>query len=111
MRNERLMHDLVVEQLKGRLSRDYKEIAVNPAGSPDLTLSNHGMLLAMVEVETEGSITGEKAEDWKTMKQPGVKLILMVPKSSRVKVTELLWQKGIADTVSLGSYELSITMP
>ncbi len=111
MGNEKLMHDLIVDYLRGKLSRDYREITVNPAGGPDLTLSNHGMLLAVVEVETEGSVTPEKAEEWKALKQPGLKLILMVPKSCRVKATELLWQQGIADSVSLGTYEITVNMP
>jgi hypothetical protein len=35
----------------------------------------------------------------------------MVPKNSKAKVIELLWQNGIADKVSVGSYEISINMP
>ncbi|NTU43362.1 MAG: hypothetical protein HGA78_10035 [Nitrospirales bacterium] len=111
MDNEKLLHDLIVDSLRKKLSREYKEIEVNSDGGPDLRLSNHGMLLAVVEVETEESITPLKADQWKAMKQPGVKLILMVPKSSRVQATELLWQKGIADSVSLGTYEISLNMP
>jgi hypothetical protein len=36
---------------------------------------------------------------------------LMVPKSARVRVTELLWQRNLADKVSVGTYEISLTMP
>lgn len=111
MDSEKLLHDLIVDYLKQRLSREYREIDVNPSGNPDLTLSNHGLVLAMLEVETEGSITSEKAEKWKEMLQAGSKLILMVPKNSKVKVTELLWNKGIADRVSVGTYEIAINMP
>jgi hypothetical protein len=111
MADEKLMHDLVVDILRGRLARDYKEIRVNPSGTPDLILANHGLVLARVTVETEKSITQEKADVWKSLIEPGTKLILMVPKHSKVRTTELLWQKGIADKVSLGTYDLSITMP
>jgi hypothetical protein len=45
------------------------------------------------------------------MTQSGSKLILMVPKNAKVKAMELLWQNGIADRVSVGSYEISISMP
>ena len=76
-----------------------------------MILSNHGLVLAAVEVETESSITPEKAEKWKSLAQPGSKLIVMVPKSSRVKVMEMLWQKGIADRVGVGTYDIAITMP
>ena len=76
-----------------------------------MILSNHGLVLAAVEVETESSITPEKAEKWKSLAQPGSKLIVMVPKSSSVKVMEMLWQKGIADRVGVGTYDIAITMP
>ncbi len=111
MDNEHLVHNLIINHLKHRFRKEYSEIKVNPGGDPDLTLSNHGLLLAVVEVETENSITREKAEKWKDLAQPGTKLILMVPKSSRVKVMEILWQKGIADRVGVGTYDIAITMP
>ncbi len=111
MDNEKLLHDLIVDYLKQKLSREYKEIKVNPAGNPDLTLSNHGLILAVLEVETESSITPEKAEKWKEMLQAGSKLILMVPRNAKVKVMELLWQNGIADRVGVGSYEIAVNLP
>lgn len=111
MDNERLVHDLIVEQLRHRFRKEYSEITVSPGGDPDMTLSNHGLVLAVVEVETAGSITAEKSGKWKNLAQPGTKLILMVPKNSRVKVMEMLWEKGIADRVGVGTYDIAITMP
>jgi hypothetical protein len=84
---------------------------VNPEGGPDIILASHGLTMAMVEVETEGSITPEKAGKWKEMAQSGSKLILVVPKKAKVKTTELLWKHGIADRIAVGSYEIVITMP
>ncbi len=120
MYEERLIHDWMVSHLKQRLSRDYKEIRINlevekknefKGHYPDLILSNHGIVLAVMEVETEGSLTPEKAEEWKALSGMGVKLILMVPKVLRAKTLELLWKMGIADKVSIGTYEISINMP
>jgi len=111
MDNEHLVHNLIVDHLRHRFRREYTEIKVNPGGGPDMILSNHGLVLAAVEVETESSITPEKAEKWKSLAQPGSKLIVMVPKSSSVKVMEMLWQKGIADRVGVGTYDIAITMP
>jgi hypothetical protein len=111
MQNERLTHDLIVDHLKNRFARDYEEVRVNPKGCPDMVLGNRGLVLANVEVETEGSITPAKAEEWKALAGQGVKLILMAPKPSKVRVTELLWEKGIMDKVGVGSYEISINMP
>jgi hypothetical protein len=111
MTNEKLIHNLIVDQLKERLQREYKEIKINPSGDPDLMLANHGMALANVEVETNDTITPERADVWKTMSQSGTKLILMVPKDKKAKVTDLLWQKGIMASISIGTYDITIHMP
>lgn len=111
MESEKLLHDLIVDRLRAKFAGQYKEIKINSGGNPDLVLANHGLTLAVVQVETEGSITAEKAEKWKEMARSGSKLILMVPKNAKVKVLELLWKSGIADRVGVGSYEIMISMP
>jgi hypothetical protein len=119
MKNEKLIHDWMVSYLKDRLSRDYNEIKINLEGEknefkghyPDVVLANHGLVLAVMAVETEGSITPDKADEWKALAGLGAKLILMVPKHSKAKAIELLWKKGLADKASVGSYELNISMP
>lgn len=120
MQNEKLIHEWMVSYLKDRLSRDYDSIDINLAGEkknefkghyPDLILGNHGMTLAIMEVETEGSITSDKADEWKKLAGLGAKLILMVPKSSRSKVVDVLWKQGLADKASVGSYDINIHMP
>jgi hypothetical protein len=111
MESEKLLHDLIVERLRRKFSAQYKEIQVNAGGCPDLILANHGLTLAVVEVETETTVTPEKAAQWKEMAGAGRKLILMVPKNAKVRAMELLWKEGIADRVGVGSYEIAITMP
>jgi hypothetical protein len=120
MKDEKLIHDWMVSYLKDRLSRDYNDIKTNLEGEknnefngyyPDLILGNHGLVLAIMEVETKGSITQEKADKWKTLSGLGAKLILMVPKASKAKIIDLLWKQGIADKASVGSYEINVSMP
>jgi len=111
MSNEKLVHDLIVDTMRQKYARDYKEIIADANTCPELTLKNHGMVLAVVAVETDSTITPEKADVWKGIVEEGTKLILMIPKHARVKVTDILWQKGIMDRVSVGSYEIAITMP
>ncbi|MEW6162365.1 MAG: hypothetical protein AB1606_03450 [Nitrospirota bacterium] len=115
-----LVHEIILDHVKRRLSRDYKEIGINRAGEkkaeykghyPDMVLGNHGMVLALLEVETAESISEKRAEKWKALSDLGVKLILMVPKDMKVKATELLWAKGLMGKVSMGTYEISVTMP
>ncbi len=120
MKNENLIHEWMISHLQEKLSRSYDDVKSNPAGDkkneykgayPDLILSNHGLVMALMEVETAGSITREKTEEWKSLSQLGAKLILMVPKSSKAKIIDLLWKSGLADKAAIGSYEISVTMP
>jgi hypothetical protein len=122
MENDKLIHDWLVTYLSQRLSRDYKDIEINLEGEkkaefkghyPDLILGNHGLVLAVMEVETERSITSEKADEWSRIvgTGQGVKLIIMAPKALKTKIVELLWKKGIADKAAIGSYEININMP
>jgi hypothetical protein len=115
-----LLHEIILEHLKRRLSREYKEIGINKTGEkkaeyrglyPDMILGNHGMILALLEVETAESISEKGAEKWKVLSNLGVKLILMVPKDLKVKATELLWTKGLMGKVSMGTYDISVNMP
>jgi hypothetical protein len=115
-----LIHEIILEHLRRRLSRDYKEIGMNRTGEkkaeykghyPDMILGNHGMVLSLLEVETTESISEKVAERWNVLSELGVKLILMVPKDLKVKATELLWAKGMMGKVSMGTYEISVHMP
>jgi hypothetical protein len=119
MKKYEFFHDWLVSYLQGRLARDYKEIQANYRDEqqhefngyyPDLILANQGMVLAIMEVETEESITPEQAEGWKALAGLGAKLILMVPNHMRPKVMDLVLQKGLAGMVGVGSYEITIKM-
>ena len=120
MMNEQLIHDWMVSYLSSKLSRDYSDVKTNPAGErksefkghyPDLILGNHGLVLAIMEVETEGTITEQRAGEWKKITGLGAKLILMVPRTSKARVIDLLWKQGIADKASVGSYDINVSMP
>jgi len=120
MDNDRLFHDWAVTYLKQKLSRSYNDVKINIEGQeqnefnghyPDLILGNHGMVLAVMEVETEKTVTPERAEEWKKIAGLGAKLIVMVPKASKAKVVELFWKAGIADKAAVGSFEFNVSMP
>jgi hypothetical protein len=118
MKNDEFFHHWLVSYLRGRLARDYKEIRANGEDQkhefnghyPDLILANQGMVVAIMEVETEESITPQRAEQWKELANLGAKLILMVPNHTRPKVMDLVLQKGLAGKVGVGSYEITIKM-
>ncbi|MDA8388288.1 MAG: hypothetical protein M0Z58_06485, partial [Nitrospiraceae bacterium] len=120
--NENAVHDAIAEEIRKKLARQYREIKVNLSGQkqklhefmgqyPDLILSGHGMVLALVEIETENSITPDKINIWKGLAGSGPRLILMAPKPMKARLASMLWDAGLADKVSVGSYEISINMP
>ena len=120
MKNEKLIHDWMVSHLKNRLSRNYDEIKANIGEEkknefnghyPDLILINQGLVMAIMEVETESGISSGNAEKWKTVSGLGAKLILMVPRALKAKTIDLLWKQGLADKASVGSYDINISMP
>jgi len=115
-----MIHEIILEQVKKRLSRTYRDIRINSKGVksfeyegfyPDMILGNHGMELALLEVETPDTISEKQADNWKSLSGLGLKLILMIPKDHKVRVTDLLWSKGMMDKVSIGTYEISVQMP
>lgn len=120
MEYENLTHEIILEHLRKKLSRDYKQIGINKQGEtkiaykdhyPNMILGNHGMTLALLEIETEESISQKCIEKWKALSKLGLKLIIMVPKEMKVKVTELIWDEGLVSKVSIGTYEIAIKMP
>lgn len=120
MKHDNLIHTWMVSYLRSRLSRSYDDVKANIEGEetveykgkfPDLILSNHGLVMAIMKVETEGSISSDRAEDWKTLSALGAKLILMVPRRSKAKVVDLLWKHNLVDKAAVGSYEININMP
>jgi hypothetical protein len=119
MTKDALFHDWLVSYLQERLAKDYKEVRANYQSErkhefngryPDLILANQGMVLAIMEVETEESITSAQADQWKELAGLGAKLILMVPNHTRPKVMDLVFQKGLAGKVGVGSYEITVKM-
>lgn len=120
MKNDKLIHDWMVYYLKNKLSRSYDNVKANIEGEeeaeykgsrPDLILSNHGMVMALMKVETEGSISPGKTDEWKALSSLGAKLILMVPRASKAKVIDLLWKNNLVDKTAVGSYDINVSMP
>ena len=120
METEKVFHDWLINHLRDRFSKEYSEIKINLEGEeknefkgyyPNLILGSYGLVVAVVEVETDKTITHEKVKKWKELSKLGVKLMLMIPDKSKGKLMSMLWDEGIAHDVSVGSYEIKITMP
>ncbi|MDA8156605.1 MAG: hypothetical protein M0Z52_09180 [Actinomycetota bacterium] len=117
---EAALHDAVAEELKKRLRHQYRDIKTNLSGQktheykglyPDMILSEQGMVLAILEIETENSFNPDRIELWKQLAGSGARLMLMVPKSLKPRIASALWDAGLVDKAAVGSYEISIQMP
>ncbi|MEW6410557.1 MAG: hypothetical protein AB1488_10700 [Nitrospirota bacterium] len=117
--DEQIFHDWLLRYIKKKHSREYKEIYINPSDErnheymghyPDVIFSNYGQVLLIAEVETEISITEEKAKEWKKMASLGTKLIILVPRQAKSRVIDLLWKNDLMGTVGVGEYEVIVNI-
>jgi hypothetical protein len=120
MDREKIFHDWLIYYVKEKLSHDYSEILINVEGEahnefnghyPDLILSSYGLVMGIIEVETESTLTLENAQKWKKLLHQGARLIIIVPERSKAHITDILWQVGIAQYVSIGTYDIRLSMP
>ncbi len=106
-----MLKGLVIEQLKVRYLRQYSEVLLNRDSEPDIILSNHGLKIAAICVETDKTLLEERVSKWKSILEQGLKLLLVVPARSKTKVANLLWDAGMMTQVSVGTYEINISTP
>ncbi|MCX7793824.1 MAG: hypothetical protein N2257_05415 [Thermodesulfovibrionales bacterium] len=116
----KLIHDIIVNSIKKRLSREFPEIKINPYGErsyafqdlyPDLIISAQGMVISVIEVETEETLSEQKVTEWKRLVDSGIKLTVVVPKTEKVKLTDMLWNNGLAGKIGIGTFEININLP
>ncbi len=99
--------------------KDYKDIKANIGERrfdykgfyPDIILASHGITVALVQVETEESLKDiDRPKVWKDLASLGPRLILMVPAEWKSRVSEMIWQEGLINKVSIGTYELVVKL-
>lgn len=120
MSETKLIHDIIVNSLKKRLSREFPDIKINLYEEkshafkdlyPDIIISSHCMVISIIEVETEDTLSEQKINDWKRLIEQGIKLTVVVPKTEKVKITDMLWSNGLAGRIGIGTYEININLP
>lgn len=113
------LREWLIRTLERRLGRDYKGLKANAGEKvheykghyPDLILESHGVTVGLMQVETEETLQDpERPKMWREMAALGPRLTLVVPSSAKAKVTEILWNEGLAGKVSLATYELVIRL-
>ncbi|GAB6183473.1 hypothetical protein [Thermodesulfovibrio hydrogeniphilus] len=69
------------------------------------------MTIGYIDIITEKEINPDRLEKWKQLISDGNKLVILLPKEEKLKITELLWKEGLAEKVSVGTYEISLFLP
>ncbi|MCX8026624.1 MAG: hypothetical protein N3A62_02045 [Thermodesulfovibrionales bacterium] len=106
-----LLKEVVIEQLKERYKKKYSDVVVDKEPNPDLVVYNHGLKIATVFVETEDSLTKQRAETWKASLKDGSRVIVLIPTNSKTNLTSILWDMNLMADISIGTYDLNINTP
>ncbi|WP_353683783.1 hypothetical protein V4D30_07835 [Thermodesulfovibrio sp. 3907-1M] len=111
MSTEKYLKELLIQQLKQRLSRTGQELEPVKEPPPDLKIMSYGMVIGYIDIVTEKEISPDRITKWKELLSKGNKMIIIVPKEEKLKITDTLWKEGLAQKVSIGTYEINLFLP
>ncbi len=111
MSTEKYLKELLIQQLKQKMSRTGQDLAPVEEPPPDLKIMSYGMVIGYIDIVTEMDINPDRIAKWKGIVLKGNKLIILVPKEEKLKITETLWKEGLAEKVSIGTYEINLFLP
>ncbi|MGB9711422.1 MAG: hypothetical protein ACPLZA_08045 [Thermodesulfovibrio sp.] len=111
MSTEKYLKELLIQQLKQRLGRIQQELEPVTETPPDLKIISYGMVIGYIDIITEKEISADRIAKWKELLSKGNKMIIIVPKEEKLKITETLWKEGLAEKVSIGIYEINLFLP
>lgn len=105
------LKELLVQQLKQRLSKVKQDLESVSKPPPDLKIVSYGMIIGYIDIVTEKEISSDRIAEWKNLVSQGNKLTIIIPKEEKLKITETLWKEGLAEKVSVGTYEINLFLP
>lgn len=108
---EKHLKELLIQQIKQKLSKIKQDIEPVPEPPPDLKILSYGIVIGFIDIVTEKEISLHRIDKWKNLLSQGNKLIILIPKEEKLKITEDLWKEGIAEKVSIGTYEINLLLP
>ncbi len=111
MSMDRHLKELLIHHLKQKLIKVKQDLEPVHEPPPDLKILSYGMTIGYIDIITEKEINLNRIEKWKQLISEGQKLIIVLPKEEKLKITELLWKEGLAEKVSVGTYEISLFLP
>jgi len=111
MSMEKHLKELLIHQLKQKLSRIQQDLDSVPEPPPELKIVSYGIIIGYIDIITEKEISPDRISKWKNLVSQGNKLTIIIPKEEKLKITETLWKEGLAEKVSIGTYEINLFLP
>ncbi|MEJ5228087.1 hypothetical protein [Thermodesulfovibrio sp.] len=111
MTKQNQLKELIIAQLKQKLGKVKQDIELVKEPPPELKITSYGMTVGYIDIITESELTENRINLWKEAVKKGEKLTIIVPKEQKLKITELLWKEGVAEKISIGTYELTLLLP
>ncbi len=108
---EKYLKELLIHQIRQRLSKIKQDLEPLQSSPPDLIIKSYGMTIGYMDILIEKEIDPERITKWKNLIKEGNKLIIIVPKEEKLKITEILWREGLAEKISMGTYEINLSLP
>ncbi len=118
-RDEQFLHDWVIQKIKEKYSRLYKEVHTNPGEEknfelkgyyPDVVFVNYGQIVLIAEVETQETINEKEVNEWRDMSNLGAQLVLLVPKEFQNVARDICWKNGVASKIKIGFFEVVLSI-
>lgn len=111
MNEAKILKDFIIQQLRLKLHRIKQDIEPFPSPPPDLKIQSYGITVGYIDIVVEPEVSTQRIEKWKEIVASGEKLILIISKADKLKITELLWREGVAEKISIGTYEFNLLLP
>ncbi|MEN2985857.1 MAG: hypothetical protein ABDH16_04300 [Thermodesulfovibrionaceae bacterium] len=108
---EKHLKELLIHQLRQKLSKLKQDVELVENPPPDLKIMSYGVVLGYIDVVTEKTVSNQRVKRWKELVFSGEKLTVLLSKEEKLKITEILWKEGIAEKVSIGTYEIVLLLP
>ncbi len=108
---EKPLKELLIHQIRQRLSKIKQDLEPLASPPPDLKIKSYGITIGYMDILIEREIDNERINKWKNLIEEGNKLIIIVSKEEKLKITEILWKEGLAEKISIGTYEINLFLP
>lgn len=111
MNTEKSLKEILINQVEQKLIKLQQKVEPLSESPPDLKIISYGLTIGFIDIVTEKDLKPERIAKWKNIISRGEKLIILIPKEDKLKIAEMLWKEGIAEKVSIGTYEINLFLP